>query len=105
MKNNNKIDVKYRSRTDIIAMILQAAINGATKTRIMYGAYLSYAQVKEYLSFMIEKDLIRYEEGSAVYKLTQKGVQLLHVYEDIGDMITLKDQKNGPISVSVSQFP
>ena len=62
--------MKYRSRTDIIAMILQAAINGATKTRIMYGAYLSYAQVKEYLSFLIEKDLIRYEEGSAIYKLT-----------------------------------
>ena len=96
--------MKYRSRTDIIAMILQAAINGATKTRIMYGAYLSYAQVKEYLSFMIEKDLIRYEEGSAIYKLTQKGVQLLHVYEDIGDMITLNDQKNVPISASVSQF-
>ena len=86
--------MKYRSRTDIIAMILQAAINGATKTRIMYGAYLSYAQVKEYLSFLIEKDLIRYEEGSAIYKLTQKGVQLLRVYEDISDMITITDQKN-----------
>src|SRR5437016_4499440 len=97
-------DVKYRTKTDIIAMILQAAINGATKTRIMYGACLSYAQVKEYLSFMIEKELIRYEEGSQVYKLTQKGLQLLHVYEDIGDMITLKDQKNGPISGSLSQF-
>jgi len=96
--------VKYRSRTDIIAVILQAAINGATKTRIMYGAYLSYAQVKEYLNFMTEKDLIRYEEGSQLYKLTQKGVQLLHVYEDIGDMITLNDQKNGPISASVPQF-
>ena len=86
--------MKYRSRTDIIAMILQAAINGATKTRIMYGAYLSYAQVKEYLSFLMEKDLIRYEEGSAIYKLTQKGVQLLRVYEDISDMITITDQKN-----------
>ena len=75
-------------------MILQAAINGATKTRIMYGAYLSYAQVKEYLSFLMEKDLIRYEEGSAIYKLTQKGVQLLRVYEDISDMITISDQKN-----------
>jgi predicted transcriptional regulator len=92
--------VKYRSRTDIIAMILQAAMNGATKTRIMYGAYLSYAQVKEYLSFLIGKDLIRYEEGSGVYKLTQRGVQLLHVYEDISDMITVNDQKNIPSSVS-----
>jgi len=92
--------VKYRSRTDIIAMILQAAINGATKTRIMYGAYLSYAQVKEYLSFLIEKDLIRYEEGSAIYKLTQKGVQLLRVYEDISDMITINDQKNSTSPLS-----
>ena len=92
--------MKYRSRTDIIAMILQAAINGATKTRIMYGAYLSYAQVKEYLSFLIEKDLIRYEEGSAIYKLTQKGVQLLRVYEDISDMITVSDQKNSPNPLS-----
>ena len=90
--------MKYRSRTDIIAMILQAAINGATKTRIMYGAYLSYAQVKEYLSFLIEKELIRYEEGSAIYKLTQKGVQLLRVYEDISDMITVNDQKNSTTS-------
>ena len=81
-------------------MILQAAINGATKTRIMYGAYLSYAQVKEYLSFLIEKDLIRYEEGSAIYKLTQKGVQLLHVYEDISDMITINDQKNSTSPLS-----
>ena len=92
--------MKYRSRTDIIAMILQAAINGATKTRIMYGAYLSYAQVKEYLSFLIEKDLIRYEEGSAIYKLTQKGVQLLRVYEDISDMITINDQKNSTSPLS-----
>ena len=90
--------MKYRSRTDIIAMILQAVINGATKTRIMYGAYLSYAQVKEYLSFLMEKELIRYEEGSAIYKLTQKGVQLLRVYEDISDMITVNDQKNSTTS-------
>src|SRR5438046_10734430 len=96
------LDLKYRSRTDIIAIILQAVINGATKTRIMYGAYLSYAQVKEYVSFMIEKDLIRYEEGSAIYKLTQKGVQLLHVYEDIGDMIIVSDRRHEPTYRSVS---
>src|SRR2546426_11403494 len=94
------LDLKYRSRTDIIAMILQAAINGATQTTIMYGAYLSYAQVKEYLSFLMEKDLIRYEEGSAIYKLTQKGEQLLHVYEDISDMLTINDQKNSTSPLS-----
>jgi predicted transcriptional regulator len=40
--------MKYRSRTDIVAMILDAANGGATKTKIMYKAYLSYAQLEEY---------------------------------------------------------
>jgi predicted transcriptional regulator len=85
--------MKYRSRTDIIAMILQAATSGATKTRIMYSAYLSYAQVKEYLSFLIERNLIVYEEGTQLYKLSDRGLQLLRAYEGISDMITLDGQK------------
>jgi predicted transcriptional regulator len=85
--------MKYRSRTDIIAMILQAATGGATKTRIMYSAYLSYAQVKEYLGFLMERNLIWYEEGSGLYKLSERGLQLLKAYEGISDMITLDGQK------------
>jgi predicted transcriptional regulator len=87
--------MKYRSRTDIIAMILQAATTGATKTRIMYGAYLSYAQVKEYLSFLLERDLIRYEEGSRLYKLSERGMKVLEAYEGISEMIALDGQKQG----------
>ena len=85
--------MKYRSRTDIIAMILRAATNGATKTRIMYGAYLSYAQVKEYLSFLLEKNLISYQEGTGMYQLTENGMKLLHIYEGISDMISVNGDK------------
>jgi predicted transcriptional regulator len=85
--------MKYRSRTDIIAMILQAATTGATKTRIMYSAYLSYAQVKEYLSFLLQRDLIRYEEGSGLYKLSERGMRVLEAYEGISEMISLDGQK------------
>ncbi len=90
--------MKYRSRTDIIAMILRAAMNGATKTRIMYGAYLSYAQVKEYLSFLIEKNLISYEEGTGVYRLTENGMKLLRTYEGISDMISITGTKDSEFS-------
>ena len=81
--------MKYRSRTDIIAMILQAAMAGATKTRLMYSAYLSYAQIQEYLEFLREKGLILYEEGVQQYKLTEKGLHFLHVYEKISELIYL----------------
>jgi predicted transcriptional regulator len=52
--------VKYRSRTEIVAMILEAANGGATKTKIMYKAFLSYAQLREYLSVLMENALLEY---------------------------------------------
>ena len=70
-------------------MILQAAMNGATKTHLMYGAYLSYGQIQEYLEFLQEKGLIMYEEGVQHYKLSEKGLHFLHVYEQISELMTV----------------
>ena len=50
--------MKNRSRTDIIVAILDTAIGGSSKTKIMYDAYVSYAQLKEYLSILIAKGLL-----------------------------------------------
>src|SRR2546428_3767528 len=82
--------MKYRSRTDIIAMVLQAAMNGATKTRLMYGAYLSYTQIQEYVQFMQEKGLLSLELGTSEYKLTEQGLHFLHVYGEISEILALK---------------
>ena len=63
--------MKYRSRTEIVAMILEAANGGTTKTKIMYVAFLSYNQLKEYLSILIENNLIEYLDGTQTYKTTE----------------------------------
>ena len=81
--------MKYRSRTDIITAVLHAASGGATKTKIMYGAYLSYAQIREYLDFLLAKDLLRCDEAG-VYTLTENGMNLLHTFEGINQMIAVK---------------
>ena len=49
--------MKYRSRSDIIELLeLNAADGGgATKTKLMYGAFISFNQLKEYLSLLVEK--------------------------------------------------
>jgi predicted transcriptional regulator len=70
-------------------MMLQAANKGATKTRIMYGAYLSYAQVKDYLSFLESRELLKYEEGTQLYKLTEKGLKYLSAFDQISEMIAI----------------
>jgi predicted transcriptional regulator len=42
----------------MLSTINDSGSDGATKTSIMYKAFLSYAQLKEYLSFMVEKGLV-----------------------------------------------
>ena len=79
--------MKYRSRTEIVAMILDAANGGATKTKIMYKAFLSYAQLREYLSVLIENNLLEYLEGKHSYKTTEKGLNLLRMHNEIGELL------------------
>jgi predicted transcriptional regulator len=89
------LDMKYRSRTEIVAMILEAANGGATKTRIMYKAFLSYAQLREYLSVLIENNLLEYLEGSQNYKTTEKGLNFLKMHNEIGELLqtSMKEQR------------
>jgi predicted transcriptional regulator len=84
---HNNIVMKYRSRTEIVAMILEAANGGATKTRIMYKAFLSYAQLREYLSVLIENNLLQYMEGSQTYKTTEKGLSFLKMNNEIAELL------------------
>jgi predicted transcriptional regulator len=75
--------MKYRSRTDIVAQILEAANggDGATKTKIMYRALLSYAPLKKYLDVMVENDLLKYEQKEQIYKTTEKGNRLYEIIQ------------------------
>ncbi len=83
--------MKNRSRTEIISMILDAVSSGATKTKIMYKAYLSYAQLKDYIDFMEKNDLIKCEVGAQVYRITEKGIKLMRLCEEVGCMISPKN--------------
>ncbi|OLC36997.1 MAG: hypothetical protein AUH84_00195 [Thaumarchaeota archaeon 13_1_40CM_4_38_7] len=79
--------MRYRSRAEITAVILQSAAGGATKTRLMYKAFLSYAQIKEYLRFLVENGFVKYEEGTQLYKVTPRGRQFLRINEEINELV------------------
>ena len=68
-------------------MILEAANGGASKTKIMYRAFLSYAQLREYLSVLIENGLLEYMEGTQTYKTTAKGLNFLKMHNDIAELL------------------
>ena len=79
--------MKYRSRTEIVAMILDSANGGATKTKMMYKAFLSYHQLKEYLTVLIENDLIEYLNGTQTFRTTEKGLNLLKIHNEMTELL------------------
>jgi predicted transcriptional regulator len=74
---------RHRSRTDMIAAILQAAAGGSKFTRIMFTAYMSYQQCTEYIELVRKRDLLSFDRGSKTYSTTPKGRQFLGIYEKI----------------------
>jgi predicted transcriptional regulator len=81
--------MKYRSRTDIVGLILEAANGGATKTKIMYKAFLSYAQLKEYLTVLLQNDVLEYEDETQLFRTTEKGLRLLQMYNQFDEMMSI----------------
>src|SRR5918992_1516931 len=94
------MNMKYRSRTDITAQILEAANGGVTKTKIMYKAFLSYAQLKEYLTVLIENGLLEYIEGEQIYRTTEKGNRFLKIYNQIGEYVAA-DMSDPPTEADI----
>ena len=82
-----------RSRTEIVGIILDAANGGASKTKIMYTAFLSYNQLKEYLSILIENNLIEYLDGAHIFKTTEKGLNFLKMHNELAELLQTTMEK------------
>ena len=80
---------RRRSELDIIVDILNLSKDGTNKTSILYKTNLSYSQLKNYLSFLIDKDILKEisvtQNGKDFihYKTTSKGLNLLERSEEI----------------------
>lgn len=68
-----------------------ANVGGATKTKIMYKAFLSYSQLKEYLAMLVENSLLEFEEGRQIYRTTEKGIRFLQMYAQVHEMMPIKN--------------
>ena len=74
--------------------ILDAANRRATKTKIMYIAFLSYSQLKEYLPVLIENNLIEYHNGTQTFRTTKKGLKFLKTYDEMEELLQTTTIKN-----------
>lgn len=69
-----------RTRTEIIADMLEGMLSPVTITRIMYKSRLSFSQLKEYREYLLSKGLARQE--NELWVITSKGRAFLGAYND-----------------------
>jgi predicted transcriptional regulator len=88
----NKLELKNRSKVDIIYDILASAVDGGVKkTHIMYKANLSSEQMKFYFHTLVTHSLLtsdRDSEDNLIYKTTHKGVKFLQCCIQIKSLIS-----------------
>lgn len=80
--------MKNRSRLEVIAQILRSATDngGLTASRIMYKAFLSSKQAREYANALVEDGLLESYPPNR-YKTTVKGLQFLQMFEELGQCL------------------
>ena len=92
---------KRRDKLSIIAEILEIAKGGTLKTQIMYKANLSFAQLNDYIKFMLKTGLLNKIRANSkdVYIATEKGVNFLQQHFEL--MMMLKETENGKNGVKI----
>ncbi|MGI0025192.1 MAG: winged helix-turn-helix domain-containing protein [Nitrososphaera sp.] len=68
-----------QNRIEVVKRILELThgSEGISEERLMYGAYLSYLQIDEYLSLMLATGLLRYSRETKAYRISAKGIDFL----------------------------
>jgi predicted transcriptional regulator len=89
---------KRRDKLSIMAEILEIAKDGTLKTQIMYKANLSFAQLNDYVKFMLKNGLINKfrANGKDVYAATKKGLEFLQRHFELTELLQENENcKNG----------
>jgi predicted transcriptional regulator len=60
----------------------------------MYNAFLSYNQLKNYLSVMIENNLIDYHDETQTFITTEKGFNFLKMHNEITELFNITGVNN-----------
>lgn len=85
-----------RSKIDIISDILTVTLVASGKSKIMYGASISYQSLMKYLSNLLDWKLLEeVKKGNrTIYTTTNQGREYLHSYHEIKKLLSEAETKS-----------
>lgn len=72
-----------RTKHQILKSILEGIQTPKTKTDIMYENKLSYAQLVQYLKYLLENEFYDYDADHARYTISDRGKTMLKRLKDL----------------------
>ncbi len=80
---------KRRDRIEVLRDILAVANNpkGANKTRLVYMSNLNFNRLTEFLSFLLNKELIEKNGEANTYIISEKGRDFLKQLDQMEKML------------------
>jgi len=88
--------MRNRQKDEIIRDVLYSAQGGAGITRIMFHAYLTHTQAKEYTQALMSNGLLEQDvEATSLrqFRTTAKGVEYLAAAERMSDMLAIETRR------------
>jgi len=91
-QTKRRIGNSNRGCLDITADILEASYGGVRKTYLMYRCNLSFKQLKNYLDFLLGKELLCMVAGGVnpnrgFFEITDKGKEFLKTYKGLKALV------------------
>ena len=89
--------MRNRQKDEIMRDILQTAQGGAGITKIMFHAYLTHGQAKEYSQLLLESGLLELDSESGSmkqYRTTHKGIEYLAAIERMSEMLPISTRRS-----------
>ncbi|HZC89019.1 MAG TPA: winged helix-turn-helix domain-containing protein, partial [Nitrososphaera sp.] len=83
---------------DIMAIILEAANGGITKTRLLTKANLTSGQLRQYLDVLLDKRLIVQlsddDKRHVAYRTTERGMKYLTIYSALKNIAVFQNEES-----------
>jgi predicted transcriptional regulator len=79
----------YHSRTEIIALVLQAIHDGGShvsNAKLLYRTLLPHSQFRGYMELLIGNDLIEYDNIDIGIRIKEQGIAFLNAREHLEEM-------------------
>ena len=83
--------------------ILRAALEPATRTRLIYASFLSNTELRQYITLLLENRMLEVDPITRTrFKVTEEGRKFLKLYEDM-TRITSSTAKNNLSNIAISR--